>query len=825
MRIKACKHSKKSGKSRHHNQRYHKQKGSGPKYWMLAMGTAGAMFLSTPPSKRIVLARGRISIPSTSDTTKSNQSLTVYHFDIPAGPLSAVLPAFEKITGFQVVVPEAGINDLPSNGVSGVYSVEEALKQILAETAVSYAFTNSRTVTLQIRASGETVNITAGESVTIQKYAGTLVDTPQSINVVDSHVMEEQGVTTLRDALRNVAGISLAAGEAGAQGDNLTVRGFTARNDLFIDGMRDFGSYYRDPFNTQDVEVLEGPSSVTFGRGSTGGVVNQASKSPGLDKFISGNTSFGSDTTRRGNVDLNLPVPALGQNTAFRLNVMGDEGNVADRDISENRRWGIAPSLAFGLGTATRLTFSYFHQTADDIPDYGLPWLFNAPAPVDRSNYYGFQDGSYLRTVDDIGTARLEHDFNSSITMREQVRYANYVRDVRVTEGQIISPSLSTPLDQLRVDRRQIAVSSVETFFDDQVDATFTFRTGPIRHTLVTGIELSRETSDPTRFTYTGVPSTSLVRPTPLDPFIGTATATSQVQTTALSFGAYAIDTAELSKRWLVTGGARWDLFDVNYEQTVKPASAFTRVDRMTSWRGALVFKPVPVGSVYFDYGTSFNPSAESLSLTAGSANLPPEENRTFEVGSKWDLRHGKLNLAGAVFRTDKTNARETSPTNSLLTVLAGNQRVTGFQVETRGRITSRWEMLASYAYLDSKVVSSRFFPLAVGLPLGNVPKNTFNFWTSYSFPKNWEVGGGGNYVSSRTASSTAPFDPITGLIKEAPGYWVFNAMAKHRLNEHFELQVNANNLTNKFYFDLIHPAHIVPGAGRSVLCGLNFKF
>ena len=104
--------------------------------------------------------------------------------------------------------------------------------------------------------------------------------------------MEQQGVTTLRDALRNVAGISLAAGEGGAQGDNLTIRGFTARNDLFIDGMRDFGSYYRDPFNTQEVEVLQGPSSVTFGRGSTGGVVNQATKTPGLTPIHFGRRRF-----------------------------------------------------------------------------------------------------------------------------------------------------------------------------------------------------------------------------------------------------------------------------------------------------------------------------------------------------------------------------------------------------------------------------------------------------------------------------------------------------------------------------------------------------
>jgi catecholate siderophore receptor len=238
-------------------------------------------------------------------------------------------------------------------------------------------------------------------------------------------VIQEQGSTTLRDTLRNVAGISLAAGEGGAQGDNLTIRGFTARNDLFIDGMRDFGSYYRDPFDTEEVEVLQGPSSVTFGRGSTGGVVNQASKTPELNHFMNVGLDFGTDNTRRATIDLDLPLPSLGSGSAFRLNAMGDIGDVAGRDVAENRRDGFAPSLVFGLGTPTRITLSYLHENADDVPDYGLPWLFNGAAPVNRVNYYGLADANFLRTDDDIATAKVEHDVNSHLTLRDQLRYAN----------------------------------------------------------------------------------------------------------------------------------------------------------------------------------------------------------------------------------------------------------------------------------------------------------------------------------------------------------------------------------------------------------------
>src|SRR5581483_5621904 len=220
-------------------------------------------------------------------------------------------------------------------------------------------------------------------------------------------------------------------------------------------GMRDFGSYYRDPFNLEEVDVVQGPSAATFGRGSTGGVVNQASKMPGLLRSFSGTFDGGTDGKRRATVDLNAPVAALGRGAGFRVNLMGTEGGVVGRDVAKNRRYGIAPSLSFGLGTATRVTLSYLNQQADDIPDYGLPWLFNQPAPVARNNFYGFGDGSnYLRTRDNIATARVEHDFTPHISIRNQARYGRYDRDVQITEPQILGTvTPATPLSAITINR------------------------------------------------------------------------------------------------------------------------------------------------------------------------------------------------------------------------------------------------------------------------------------------------------------------------------------------------------------------------------------
>ncbi len=748
-------------------------------------------------------------------------------FDIPGGPLDTVIAAFTRDTGIAVHLPAVpGAGTIYSPGVSGTFTIEQALQQLLSGTSLSFRMIAPDDVSLEFRAHTESVDVTAAAPVGVSpKYLAPLVDTPQSIDVIPARVLAEQGVTTLRDAVRNVAGISLAAGEGGSQGDNLTIRGFSARNDIFIDGMRDFGSYYRDPFNQDAVQVLKGPSSVTFGRGSTGGVVNQASKTPHLAAAMGGTVSVGSDETRRVTVDIDQPLPELGTGAAVRLNVMAHDAHVAGRDEAENRRFGLAPSLALGLGTPTRVTLSYFHQSGNDTPDYGIPWLFAGPAPVDRANYYGFKGTNVLRTNADIATAKVEHDFGGRLSVTNQARYASYARDAQITEAKVaVATTPSTPLDAIAVTRNQIAVISVESFLQDQLDATVRFATGPVQHRLVAGLEVGRETSDPTRFGFTGVPGTSLLHPDEHQPFSGASTITSSVKTSAVSAGAYALDTVSFGSKLDLVAGARWDRFDASYAQSVQAVASFRRADTMPSWRGAIVYKPAPFGSVYADYGTSFNPSAESLSLSAATANTPPESNRTYEVGTKWDLAH-RLSLRGAIFRTMKTNAREPDPDNPLQNVLSGEQRVNGVELEADGHLTDRWQLLSSYAFMDATLVKSATYPAAVGAELANVPRHSFNLWSTVDLPWRLQIGGGARYVGRRTASTTTPLDPATGLVRALPGYWTASAMAKRPLTPRLDLQLNVENATDASYFDQLHPGHIVPGPGRSALLGVSFKF
>lgn len=818
----------------------------------------------------VSVARAHPAFAQRSDEAEGNrkpqgeQTLTVRRFQIPEGPLDSAIHAFESTTGtlIRVDLPAGTYAGFTSPGANGLYTEDQALRTLLAGTGLSFAFAADGQVTISLHADESVTVQDSAAQLNLDRYPVPLLETPQSISAISQVTIHEQGATTLRDTLRNAPGISLAAGEGGSQGDNLTLRGFTARNDIFLDGMRDFGSYYRDPFNFSEVDVLEGPSSVTFGRGSTGGVINQESKAPVDRPFVVVDGNLGTDITRRFTADINQPLKHLGPGAAVRINLMAHEANVAERDVTESRRFGVAPTLALGMGTHDRLTTSYFHFAENDIPDYGIPWYFNAPAPVARHNYYGFRDGNYLRTDVDMLTVKYEHDIADLVLLRNKARAANSQRDARITEPQLnnattgaITPA--TPLEQVLVNRNQIATFSNEGLLWDQLDLTAERTFLGIHHVAVLGAEGGRETSSPRRPTFyyvnpagksvNTVPTTSLLTPNEDESFSGVSHPSTNVHVTSTSYAVYLLDTMQLGRHVDLVGGARFDRFYTEEKSIAYPAPVMataggpvtqgaptitypTRLDRKPSYRAALVYKPVAFGSVYFGYGTSFNPSAESLALTVGpsgtgTANLAPEFNRSYELGTKWDLNNGHLAVRADIFRTTKDNARESSPTSSLLYVLAGTQRVDGAELEVKGRITNQLQLLSSYTYMHSEVVNSKYYPLAIGHPLANVPQNLFNFWATYEPVHRLTIGAGGNFVDSRNASSTVPLDATTGRVKQIPDYFVANAMGSYRLSEQLALQVNIFNLANRSYIDEIHPGHVVPGAGTSGLFGLNFRF
>lgn len=782
-----------------------------PGYWV-AVGTLAAY--SAAGGKLAVTARGQQT-----GGWEQAQAPVSRRFDIPAGPVEEAVRAYEAATGLHVVIERKELGNLFSRGVTGNHTQQKALEMLLAGTGISYRFAADGAIVLQLRGPDASVHVTDELSPSSPKYTSPLRDTPQTITIIPRALIAEQGATSLRDVLRNVPGLTIAAGEGGTPaGDNLTLRGFSARNDLFVDGVRDLSPQSRDPFNMEQVEVIKGPASAMSGRGSTGGSINMVSKAPNLRRLIGGGLYFGSDATKRVTADVNAPMKVLGEHTAARLNLLWHEGGVAGRDVVYNRRWGLAPSLAFGLGTPTRLTLSYFKLKQNNISDYGIPWVpatnnalveyRDQPAPVPRNTFYGFRDRDREYLNSDTATVRFEHDFSDTTNVRSQLRYGRSNRNSMATPPRFASN------DSTVINREMRSWIAKDGILDNQTDVRAAFRGLGVEHSLVAGVNLTRENN--IRQLRTGAnATTTLWNPNPddvytlpltLNPAIGDVTGKTQA--------VYAFDTVRFSKRWEANAGLRWERFDVNGVNTA--SAPVNRVDTMNSVRAALIFKPREAGSIYVSYGTSLNPSLEGLSYNTGNTNIEPEKTYTAEVGSKWEVAGGKLLLTGALFRVDKTNAR----TPGILPddppqVLNGRQRVNGVELGATGNLTRRWSLFGGYTFLDSRIVKSNT-AAEVGKHIQNAPAHSGNVWTTYRLGK-FTAGLGPRYVGRRYGNNSNT--------RKVPGYWTIDALASYSLSPRVDLRLNLYNANDAYYFDRLGGGHVVPGPARTLAVSTNFRF
>jgi len=817
MKIKA-KRAKNKGRQRRSGK-------SGPRYWILAMGTMGAIVAFTVNnSHRMFVAYARQSDGEIRIERIASHEFKTIDFNIPAGSLQDVIAAFQKKTGIIVNVDNDRILALSSPGVIGNLTIERALRRMLEGTGVSFAFKGPKNVLLNLQAEAASVEVRDinAKVIASPKYTESLRDTPQTISVISKEVIEQQGATTLRDVLNNVPGITLTAGEGGAPaGDNLTIRGFSARNDIYIDGVRDLGAQSRDPFNLEQVEVVKGPSSTFTGRGSTGGTINLVSKLPNLRRSFSGSLTGGTDETKRVTTDINLPV---NETVAVRLNLMGHDSNFPGREAVQHRRWGAAPSIIFGLGTRTRYFGSYFYIEQDNTSDYGIPWVpatnnvlaefRDRPAPVPRSTFYGFIARDKERVRSDMVTGRFEHDFDEDLTVRNQFRYGYSRRD------SIATPPRFANNNSTAINREFRSFKVNDNIWDNQTDVTAKFKTGSIEHSVVFGGSLSYERSH--RIVRTAPNSlTTLFNSDPTDVYTGAITINPlEGDVTGKSIAAYFFDTIKLSRQWEIVGGLRWDRFDVDgvnvvTANNVSSLAPQNRVDKFFSGRAALIFKPVENGIIYASFGTSANPSLEGLLYTPADVRTDPEKARTFELGTKWDFFDNRLLLTGAAFRVEKTDARTANLVQGEPATLDGDQRVQGIEFSATGNITRDWQIFSGYTFLDSEIMNSNIFS-EIGRELINTPRNSFNLWTTYRYEK-FFFGGGPRYFGKRFGNNINT--------RFVDSYVVVDALVSYQLTMNVNLRLNVNNLTDTYYIDRVGGGHIIPGAGRVLLLSSSFSF
>ncbi|QPF76063.1 TonB-dependent receptor [Roseateles sp. DAIF2] len=676
----------------------------------------------------------------------------------------------------------------------------------------------------------------------IGKGKQELRDIPQSVTVVTERLIDDRNLDTLKDALKNTAGISFQAAEGGEE--DIRLRGFSLQStgDIFIDGMRDPAFYERDTFNYDRLEVLRGSASMLFGRGSTGGAVNQVNKLPLLINQGEVAVTGGQGGYFRVVGDANMKT---GEDAAFRVSTMVTEADNRGNKISKQ---GVAPSFRWGIGTADEFLVSFYYLDNNNGVHYGMPWLTPGPTKggdrlihIDPKNYYGAAS-DYSKSSVAYGTIGHVHRFLDGGELRTQFRAATYDRDLRASAirfaGAASQPDrkavTSDTISNATVLTRgsQAKIQDMDTQYL-QSDYSGKFGWFGLKHDVTAGLELAHED-----FKNYGVPA--LAKPTttignPNDG--GSANEAARPVTLNRTFdakgqAAYVQNLLQLTPQWKLLGGLRWDRFEGTYHNiAVNPgnnicgvpvAAKVSRSDSLWSKRAGVLFQPTAAQSYHFSYGTSFNTSGDTYQYDAGTANVDPESSRNIELGGKLDWAEGRYTTRFALFRATKYNERnrDSETVNACNYVLSGERHASGLEFDIAGRITPEWEIFASYAYIPNAKVDKASAAAAAGEAVGSrpglTPRHSGTIWTTYKVTPALRLGLGLNARSG----DTPQLAPATW----APKFITADLMAEYTVDK-LSFKANLTNISNKLYADMLYRGHYIPGKGRDLQMTVAYKF
>jgi len=681
------------------------------------------------------------------------------------------------------------------------------------------------------------------------KFTEPLRDTPKTVVAIPKEVIEDIGATSFREVVRSTPGVTLGTGEGGnAFGDRIFIRGFEARNDVYIDGLRDPGVTSREVFAVEQIEVVKGPSGSFGGRGTTGGLVSLQSKRPQTgNDFLVAEGGIGTENYYRATLDANY---ALADSFAVRINGLYHNADTPGRDHVDSERWGIAAAALWQPADNLSLTADYYGYRLDGMSDYGHPFDVTTQRPykVDGDNFYGAVGRDFLDNGSDIGTVTLRYEPGEQIALRSSVRYGrtwnHYVvsvprapraataDDTGFTPGQLV---VDTGTPQRHGDNRTFAMLT---------DATLRFATGGIGHTLVAGVELSREKVTNRRYAFpvTVEDAAGNIVSTPggftrdlfdPDPVLGYRIPAIldpdavPIVVRVESMSVYAIDTLKFSPRWQATLGLRFDTFNVRASGESR-GTAFDRSQAIQFLNGqaSLLYKPAEAISLYASFSTSSNPSGEQLDsigadyggFADGLEDLKPERNKAYELGLKWEPVPALL-VSAAVFQIDKANARQQVAPGVF--EMVGKLRSRGAEAGISGKITPRLSVFGGFTYLDA-TVREAVNPADEGSAFPNVPRYNASLLATYALTP-WLSLGGQAYYQSKLHGGTFASTTAT-----APGYWRFDAVARLRPTAATEVRLNVLNLADKRYYDAIYRsgapfAYVAPGRSATVTFAASF--
>ena len=646
---------------------------------------------------------------------------------------------------------------------------------------------------------------------TALKIDAPLRDIPQTIDVIPDQVIRDQRALSMQDAVRNVAGIGMATGDG--QRDQFVIRGNIAYGDLFIDGVRDDALYFRDLSNIERIEILKGPASVLYGRGSSGGLINRVSKKPGTEggEIV---VSYGSWEDKRGEIDLGHVF--TGNDVAVRL-TGAIERSDSYRDQGFLRREAIAPSVLFAPSDRTRILLQADYLRDRRVTDNGIPAFQGRPVDVRASTYYG---AANARAVDFSQsevwstTATLDHEFSDTLKLHNALRYYDYTLDRQNTIPNVVNEAARTvTLNRQSTDR-------AEHGWFNQLELSGRFSTGPLEHKLLLGFETGRQSKYELRIDRANIATVDLFDPVlPVLPLEVAGTPGTHRTGVYKTLGFYAQDMISLGEHWKALAGLRYDRFRQEVHQRIAGQPDLARTDTFWSPRIGLVWQPTPAQSYYVSWNKSYQPSGETFALSTSSADIAPEKTINREIGAKFDLFDGKLSTTISAFNLKRSDIKATDPI-LLRVVPVGVQRTRGIEISAQLELSQGWQAIASYAYLDARITRSP--ALDSGVPIqGNrptlTPVNSASLWLMRSFGDRFGLGGGVNYVGDRQAN-------LANSVV-LPEYITADAMAWARLGK-LKAQLNIRNIFDRDYFVSGHGTVgnlNMPGAPRSAMLTLRY--
>ena len=664
-------------------------------------------------------------------------------------------------------------------------------------------------------------------------------DIPQAVTNVTGTLMEEQQVGSLKEALRNVSGLSFNAAEGGRSGDNMNLRGFYTFGDMYLDGIRDTAQYNRETFNHEQIDVLRGAGAMLFGRGQAGGVINQVSKTPLRTEQYKLTGSVGTAGYQEVTADINKPI---NPNTALRVNVMHrDEGswrsNPATGTEPELHREGIGISLGLNLYTHNQWWLNHYWLKTNDIPDYGLSFD-NATRAINTnfpSETFWGTDRTFDKSDTKMTTLVNEYRFSADSALRSQLRVADYERSYWArTPSATIAPNANAAIctTPATCNGGPTRVADYETV-TLQSDYSTRFQAFGMKHEALAGVEYLKEKSF--RHSLLNVGGTTAANPPLFLPYV-VNTAGNPVRFDSDSYAVYVQDTIEFVPKWKATLGLRRDQMDATYSSATSPALKYGE----NSYRSALSFHPAEDTHYYLGWSDSFSPTADLYQLTV--TPQPPERSEVVELGAKWLLFDGDLSFRAALYQATKHWERN-GDLESTAAILTKKRRTKGIELEAAGRIDEHWEVFSGLALMDAKIlevaenvnattgVITLANPEYAGKRARNTPKYTFNLWTTYKFHNGWKVGGGVEAKGDRQAVNPSGAGAVPTLNGEyhpntAPAYARWDAMVAYE-HKDWTLRLNVKNVFDKLYHDSVYDngGFAVPGTRRAVILTGEFKF